>query len=104
LGQRGESMRKALIILALLALTSCASMTENKVDDCAESMAHAALVCSSSLFGAGNCAEAMSFVAIDCSYAAVTEGEAKPDEKSAKEPGEKQKKKLGEGHREDGNR
>jgi hypothetical protein len=79
-----ENMRKALIILALLAVTSCASMTETKVDDCAESMAYAALVCSSdSLFGAGDCA--------------VTEGEAKPDEKTAKEPSEKQKKKPGEG-------
>jgi hypothetical protein len=93
-----ENMRKALIILALLAVTSCASMTETKVDDCAESMAYAALVCSSdSLFGAGDCAEGMSFVAIDCGYAAVTEGEAKPDEKTAKEPSEKQKKKPGEG-------
>jgi len=80
LGQRGESMRKALIILALLALTSCASMTETKVDDCAESMAYAALICSSdALFGAGDCAEAVSFVAIDCGEAAVTEGEAKSD-------------------------
>jgi hypothetical protein len=53
-----ENMRKALIILALLAVTSCASMTETKVDDCAESMAYAALVCSSdSLFGAGDCAK-----------------------------------------------
>ena len=63
-------MRKQLVALALLAVTSCASMTETKVDDCAESMAYAALVCSSdSLFGAGDCAEAMSFVAIDCGYA-----------------------------------
>jgi hypothetical protein len=49
-------------------------MTETKVDDCAESMAYAALVCSSdSLFGAGDCAEAMSFVAIDCAVAAAEE-------------------------------
>ena len=69
----GENMRKALLILALLAVTSCASMTETKVDDCAESMAYAALQCGGAMLtgGDGACAHACADAALFCGEAAA---------------------------------
>jgi uncharacterized protein YceK len=72
-------MRKALLILALLAVISgCAT---SKVMDCATATAYATLQCGGAMLTGG---------------AAAEEFDEKTDANPAKEPSEKQKKKPGE--------
>jgi uncharacterized protein YceK len=66
---RGENMRKALIILALLAVTSgCAT---SNVMDCATATAYATLQCGGAMLtgGDGACAHACADAALFCGEA-----------------------------------
>ena len=88
-------MQKALIILALLAVTSgCAT---SKVMDCATATAYATLQCGGAMLtgGDGACAHACADAALFCGEAAAEELDEKTDANPAKEPSEKQKKKPG---------
>ena len=100
----GKNMRKALVILALFAVTSgCAA---SKVMDCATSTAYATLQCGGAMLtgGDGACAHACADAALFCGEAAAEEFDEKTDSNPAKEPRQKQREKPREGHREDGNR